>query len=101
MPFVHLPAQSGSNEVLKRMGRLNTREEYLEIFNKLKKIENLNVSTDLIVGFPGETREQFEETLSLYEECKYDHAYTFVYSPRVGTPAAKFDDPIDKETKFS
>ncbi len=100
MPYVHLPAQSGNNDVLKRMGRLNTREEYLKVFKKLQVIKNLTVSTDIIVGFPGETRKQFEDTLSLYEECEFDNAYTFVYSPRVGTPAAKFEDFIDNQTKF-
>jgi len=100
MPFIHLPVQSGSSEVLKRMGRRYTREEYLALFNKIKKkIPDCTITTDIIVGFPGETEEQFEETLTLYEYCEYDLAYTFIYSPRVGTPAAKMKDDVDIHTK--
>ena len=100
MPAIHLPVQSGNNEVLKRMGRKYTREEYLRLFDKIKeKIPDCTISTDIIVGFPGETEEQFLDTLSLYEYCQYDIAYTFIYSPRAGTPAAKMEDDIDRKTK--
>ncbi len=100
MPAIHLPVQSGNSEVLKRMGRRYTREDYLKLFDKIKsKIPDCTITTDVIVGFPGETDEQFEDTLSLYEYCEYDLAYTFIYSPRAGTPAAKMEDDIDIQTK--
>lgn len=100
MPYIHLPAQSGSSEVLKLMGRQYTRESYLELFDKIKEIiPNVAVTTDIIVGFPNETEEQFEETLSLFDHCQYDLAYTFVYSPRAGTPAAKMEDNIPMKEK--
>ena len=100
MPFVHLPVQSGSSKVLKLMGRRYTRESYLELFNKIrKKIKNVTISTDIIVGFPGEEEEDFEETLSLAEICKFDNAYTFIYSPRENTAAAKLDDNVTLEEK--
>lgn len=100
MPAIHLPVQSGNTEVLKRMGRRYSREQYLTLFDKIKaKIPDCTVTTDIIVGFPGETDEQFEDTMSLYEYCEYDLAYTFIYSPRVGTPAAKMEDDIDISTK--
>jgi len=100
MPAIHLPVQSGNSEVLKRMGRRYSREQYLELFDKIKKkIPDCTITTDIIVGFPGETDEQFEDTLSLYEYCEYDLAYTFIYSPREGTPAAKIADDIDIHTK--
>ena len=82
------------------MGRRYTKEEYLTLFNKLKqKIKNVSISTDIIVGFPNETKEQFEDTLDLVNKCKYDLAYTFIFSPRVGTPAEKMEDNISKEEK--
>ena len=100
MPHIHLPAQSGSTEMLKIMGRKHTREQYMTLVNKMKeKIPNLSLSTDLIVGFPNETREQFEDTLSLYQTVRYDIAYTFIYSPREGTPAAKMQDNVPAEEK--
>ena len=100
MPSIHLPVQSGSNRILKLMGRRYTKEEYLTLFHKMKEIiPNCAISTDIIVGFPGETEEDFEETLKLVKECKYDNAYTFIYSPRVGTPASKLSDNITKEEK--
>ncbi len=100
LPFIHLPVQSGSSEVLKRMGRRYTREQYLELFDKIKKrIPDCTITTDIIVGFPDETKEQFEETMTLYEYCEYDLAYTFIYSPRAGTPAAKMEDNIDIHEK--
>ena len=100
MPAIHLPVQSGNSEVLKRMGRRYTREQYLELFDKIKnKIPDCTVTTDVIVGFPGETDEQFEDTMTLYDYCEYDLAYTFIYSPREGTPAARMEDDIDIKTK--
>ena len=93
MPHVHLPVQSGSTKVLKLMGRRYTRESYLELFDKIKKIvPGVSISTDIIVGFPGEEEEDFKETLSLVEYCKYDNAFTFVFSVRSGTPAEKLKD---------
>lgn len=97
---IHLPVQSGSSELLKAMARKYTREEYLELVSKIKKaIPNVSLTTDIIVGFPGETREQFEETLSLVEEVRYDSAFTFIYSPRQGTPAAFMQDDVSEEEK--
>ncbi len=93
MPSVHLPVQSGSSRVLKLMGRRYTRESYLELFDKIKKVvKGVSISTDIIVGFPGETEEDFNETLSLCEYCKYDNAFTFIFSERKGTPACKLKD---------
>ena len=100
MPYIHLPLQSGSDRILKLMGRRYTKESYLELFNKIKsKIKNASVTTDIIVGFPGETKEDFEETLDVVEKCKYDGAYTFIYSPRENTPAAKMVDNVSLEEK--
>ncbi len=97
---IHLPVQSGSTEVLKLMGRVYTRESYLELVEKIKKaIPNVVLTTDIIVGFPNETEEQFEETLSLYREVGFDSAYTFIYSPREGTPAARMKDNVPLEVK--
>ena len=93
MPSIHLPVQSGSNRVLKLMGRRYTKESYLELFNKIKKtVKGVTVSTDIIVGFPGETEEDFLETLDLVNTCKYDNAFTFIFSARRGTPADKLKD---------
>ena len=100
MPSVHLPVQAGSDRILKLMGRRYTKESYLELFHKIKDtIPNVSVSTDIIVGFPGETEEDFNETLSLVNECKYDNAFTFIYSPRENTPAAKLEDNVSLEEK--
>ncbi|MEJ8546012.1 tRNA (N6-isopentenyl adenosine(37)-C2)-methylthiotransferase MiaB [Brevibacillus borstelensis] len=97
---IHLPVQSGSTEVLKRMARKYTREHYLDLVRKIKAvIPDVVLTTDIIVGFPGETDEQFEETLSLVEEVGYDSGYTFVYSPREGTPAAVMEDNVPMEVK--
>jgi len=97
---IHLPVQSGSNEILKRMSRKYTREHYLELVDKIKKaIPDAGLTTDIIVGFPGETEEQFEETVSLVKEVKFDSAYTFIYSPREGTPAADMADDVPMEVK--
>ena len=97
---IHLPVQSGNNEILKIMGRSYTRESYLKLFDKLNNInDNMCITTDVIVGYPNETEEQFNDTLSLYEYCKFDTAFTFIYSPREGTPAAKMIDNVDLKTK--
>ena len=89
MNYIHLPIQSGSNRILKLMGRRYTREEYKKLFDKLKNLPNVSITTDIIVGFPSETEEDFLDTLDIVNYCKYDGAFTFIYSPRVGTPAAK------------
>ena len=97
---LHLPVQSGSNSILKLMGRRYTKESYLELFNKLKKaMPNICISTDIIVGFPNETEEDFKETLDLCETCKFDNAFTFIYSPRENTPAAKLKDNVSLSEK--
>ena len=99
--YIHLPVQSGSSRILKLMGRRYTKESYLELYKKIREKlgDNASITTDIIVGFPGETNEDFEETLKLAEECKYDSAFTFIYSPRQGTPAAKMEDNVSKEEK--
>ncbi|MFT9847649.1 tRNA (N6-isopentenyl adenosine(37)-C2)-methylthiotransferase MiaB [Aneurinibacillus sp. REN35] len=97
---IHLPVQSGSSEVLKRMARKYTREQYLELVRKIKEaIPDVVLTTDIIVGFPGETEEQFLETMSLVEEVGFDSAYTFIYSPRSGTPAAVMEDDVSEAEK--
>ena len=93
MPYIHLPLQSGSNKILKLMGRRYTKEEYLELFNKIRnKVKNASITTDIIVAFPGETEEDFKETLDVVDKCHYDGAFTFIFSPREGTPASKMTD---------
>ena len=100
MPYIHLPLQSGSNKILKLMGRRYTKESYLDLFNKIKaKVKNVSITTDIIVGFPGETEEDFQETLDVVNKCKYDGAFTFIFSPRIGTPAAKMKDNVTEEEK--
>ena len=100
MPYIHLPLQSGSDRILKLMGRRYTKESYLELFNKIKKtVPNASITTDIIVGFPGETEEDFLETLDVVNKCKYDSAFTFIFSPREGTPAAKMKDDIPLSVK--
>lgn len=98
---LHLPAQSGSTRVLKSMRRTYSRERYLELVDRLRDaIPDLSLTTDLIVGFPGETDEDFAETLSLIERCRYDGAYTFLYSPRPGTEAAEaLEDDVPEVAK--
>lgn len=97
---IHLPVQSGSDEVLRRMNRHYNRQRYMEIVEKLRTTcPDLSISTDIIVGFPGETEEDFLDTLSLVREVEYDSAFTFIYSPRVGTPAAKYDEQIPENIK--
>ena len=100
MKFIHLPVQSGNDRVLKAMGRRYTREQYLSLVKEMReKIPGLSLSTDIIVGFPNETDEEFNDTLSLVDIVKYEAAFTFIYSPRKGTPAAKINDNVSKETK--
>ena len=97
---VHLPAQSGNNRILKLMNRSYTREKYLEIINKIKKlIPNVSLTSDFIVGFPTESEEEFQETLNLVEEIKFNSIFAFIYSPREGTVAAKMDGQIPEEIK--
>src|SRR5690625_3258828 len=97
---IHLPVQSGSNEILRRMNRKYTRESYLELVRKIKAaIPNVTLTTDIIVGFPNETEEQFEETMTLMKEVGFESAYTFIYSPREGTPAAVQKDDIPEDVK--
>ncbi len=98
MPALHLPAQSGSNTILKAMNRRYTREHYLELVRALREAcPDIALSTDIIVGFPGETEEDFLETLSLVDEVGYHQVFTFIYSKREGTPAAAIDDPTPRE----
>ena len=100
MPYFHLPVQAGSNRILKLMGRRYTKESYLELFNKIKeRIPNASITTDIIVGFPTETEEEFNETLDIVNTCKYDGAFTFIYSPRENTPAASMEDNIPLKEK--
>ncbi len=100
MPHLHLPVQSGDNEVLKRMNRKYTYEEYMVLIEKLKTaIPDIAITTDIIVGFPNETNEQFENTLKLVNNVKYHGAFTFIYSPREGTPAATYEDSISFDEK--
>ena len=97
MPYIHLPLQSGSDRILKLMGRRYTKEEYITLFNNIKTAMPMcSITTDIIVGFPGETEEDFNETLDVVNTCKYDSAFTFIYSPREGTPAALMEQ-LDKK----
>ena len=99
-PYVHLPMQSGSNRILRAMNRPYTRERYKEIVDALRAVTpHMYFSTDVIVGFPGETEEDFEQTRELFEACNYDMAYIFKYSIRSGTPAAELGDQIPEEVK--
>ena len=98
MPHLHLAVQSGSSRVLKAMNRKYTREQYLDLVGRLRNaMPGLALSTDIIVGFPGETEEDFEDTLSMVKEAAFSSAYTFIYSPRPGTPAAKMVDDTPRE----
>lgn len=100
MPYIHLPLQSGSTRILKLMGRRYTKEEYLTLYKKIKeRVKDVSITTDIIVGFPNETEEDFKETLEVVKECQFDGAFTFIYSPREGTPASKIKDNILKEEK--
>jgi len=97
---IHLPVQSGSTKILKLMGRKYSKEDYLNLHKKIKEeIPNVSITTDIIVGFPGEEEEDFEETLDVVRQCRFDGAFTFIYSPREATPAAKMKDDISVSTK--
>lgn len=100
MPYIHLPLQSGSNNILKLMGRRYTKEKYVELFNKLKNaLPYSSITTDIIVGFPNESEEDFNETLDVVNTCKFDSAFTFIFSPRMGTPAANMTDNVTLDVK--
>ena len=100
LDHIHLPVQSGSSHILRKMNRKYTRESYLELVRKIKAaIPNVTLTTDIIVGFPNETEEQFEETMTLMKEVGFESAYTFIYSPREGTPAAVQKDDIPEDVK--
>ena len=95
---LHLPLQSGSSRILKAMNRRYTREGYLELVEKIRRaIPDISLTTDIIVGFPGETEEDFQDTLSVVEQCRFDAAFTFIYSKRTGTPAAKMEDQVPED----
>lgn len=97
---MHLPVQHGSNEMLKQMNRGYTIEHFKELVNYVRqKMPDVALTTDLITGFPGETEEMHQETIKLLKEVRFDSAYTFIYSPRTGTPAARMENQIDDETK--
>ena len=104
MPYVHLPIQSGSDAILKKMNRRYTVEEYKRLFDTIKeKVQNVCITTDIIVGFPNETEEDFQKTLDIVNYCKFDGAFTFIFSPRVGTAAALMEDktlPKEKEERL-
>ena len=98
LPQFHLPVQSGSDEILRQMNRRYTREQYLNRVRALREaVPGIGLTTDIIVGFPGETEEQFQDTMSLVKEVGYDSAFTFIYSPRTGTRAAAMDGQIDEK----
>ena len=98
--LVHLPLQSGNTKVLKEMNRKYTKEQYLALVEKMqKRIPNLTLSTDIIVGFPGETEEEFEDTLDVVRKVKFEQVYMFIYSRRVGTPGDKMENQIPEEQK--
>ena len=99
-PYLHLPVQSGSDKILKEMNRNYSSQEYIDIIDKTREYkQDIAISGDFIVGFPGETDDDFEATLDIVKRVKYAHAYSFKYSPRPGTPAALKDDQIDEEIK--
>ena len=101
-PVLHLPFQAGNDRILQVMNRRHTREQYLEKIRALKAlIPDIVLTSDIIVGFPGETTEEFEDTLKVLEEVRYDALFTFIYSPRVGTPAASMPDPMSREEKLA
>ncbi len=100
MPSLHLPVQAGNDEILRLMNRRYTREHYLNLVERLRSIRpEIGLTSDIIVGFPGETQAQFEDTLSLVRQVRFDAAYTFIYSPRKGTRAAQMEDPVPAEEK--
>jgi tRNA-2-methylthio-N6-dimethylallyladenosine synthase len=101
-PYIHLPVQSGSDRILQRMNRKYTAKDYLKLVNRLKAtVPNLCITTDIIVGFPGETEKDFEETLNLCHQVKFDSAFTFIYSVRKGTPAENYEDQVPEEVKHT
>ena len=101
MPYIHLPLQSGSNKILKLMNRRYTKEEYLKLYDSIrKKVKNSSITTDIIVGFPGESEEDFLETLDVVNKCKFDGAFTFAFSPRENTPAALMKETVSEEVKM-
>ena len=98
--YLHLPVQAGSNNVLKRMNRRYTREQYLDIVARARALmPDLGITTDIIMGFPGETEEDFQDTVDMVKAVGYDSAFTYLYSIRTGTPAAKFDNQVSEEVK--
>ncbi len=100
MPSIHLPLQSGSNKILRLMGRRYTKESYLELFNKIKNTKkNMCISTDIIVGFPGEDEEDFLETLDIIKSCRYDNVFSFIFSARRGTPACRLKNIVNDDIK--
>ena len=100
MPYIHLPIQSGSDNILKKMNRRYTIDEYKKLFDTIKaRVPNVSITTDIIVGFPNETDEDFKATLDIVDYCKYDSAYTFIFSPREGTYAATLEDHVSMDEK--
>lgn len=100
MPYVHLPIQSGSDDILRKMNRKYTIDEYKKLFDQIKsKVKNVAITTDIIIGFPNETDDDFKKTLDIVNYCKFDGAYTFIFSPREGTAAARMEDKISMEVK--
>ena len=99
---IHLPVQSGIMEILRRMNRRYTKEDYLRLVDRIRSaVPDIAVTTDIITGFPGETEEDFEETLDLVRRVRFDSAFTFLYSVRTGTPAAKYADQVPEDIKHS
>lgn len=95
---LHLPVQSGSSKILKKMNRHYTKEQYLELVEKIRRsVPDVSLTTDIIVGFPGETEEDFEETMDIVRKVRYDSAFTFIYSKRTGTPAAVMEDQVPED----
>ena len=95
---LHLPMQSGSSRILKIMNRRYDKEKYLELVDKIRNaVPDISLTTDIIVGFPGETEEDFQDTLDVVEKCDFDSAFTFIYSKRTGTPAAVMEDQIPED----
>ena len=98
--YIHLPLQAGSNRILKRMNRTYTKEHFIELVEKIKSfLPGVGISTDIIVGFPGETENDFSETLEVMEKIKFDSAFTFKYSQRKGTKATEYDEHVTESNK--